>query len=62
MSSEQYKMVIECVNFYHAKELEDGSLEIRIDVPARFGNLWKAKLSELTTTDTEIHEYRDIES
>ncbi|MBD3675216.1 MAG: hypothetical protein HUJ26_16990 [Planctomycetaceae bacterium] len=52
-----YGMIDECTDLYIAKENDDGSLTITIEVPRRFANLWLVKLSELTVNDQEIAEY-----
>ena len=54
---EQFSMVEECVNSYHAKRQADGSLDIAISVPRRFAGLWLVKLSELRATEEDIREY-----
>jgi hypothetical protein len=51
------KMVVECVDRYHVSERSDGRTEINIVVPERFSNLWKVRLSELTTTKDQIDEF-----
>jgi hypothetical protein len=52
-----YSMVQECVSRYEVKEGPAGSVHIVIDVPPRFADLWRVKLSELRATDSEIAEY-----
>lgn len=56
-TEEKYSMVQECTDRYRAKRSEAGDLEISIQVPRRFADLWLVKLSALQTTDAEIAEY-----
>jgi hypothetical protein len=55
MAKESIRMVQECVDLYHAETNSNGSLSIRIECSARFADLWLTKLSELRTTEAEIH-------
>lgn len=57
MSDERYSMVQECTDSYVVDERDDGSIVITIQIPRRFGLLWRIKLSDLRTTDAEIKEH-----
>ena len=50
-------MVGECTDSYQTRDRPDGGLEIVIQVPRRFRDLWLVKLTDLTVTDDEIAEY-----
>jgi len=56
-SGERYSMVQECTDRYQAQKSEAGDLQITIQVPRQFADLWLVKLSSLQTTDAEIAEY-----
>ena len=53
----KYSMVQECTDSYTAVDTENRGVEIRIEVPERFRELWLSKLSSLQTTDEEIAEF-----
>jgi hypothetical protein len=54
---DQFSMVRECVSHYKATDLPDGGVEIVLEIPKRFRNLWQVKLSELMTNQVEIDQY-----
>lgn len=58
-ANEQFdiNMVQECVSSYVANRLEDGSVRITIDIPQRFSDLWLVKLSDLTTSSSQIRDF-----
>ena len=55
-----YSMVQECTDHYEAQTQPDGSLQVNLRVPARYRDLWLARLSALRTTDAEIQEYEGL--
>lgn len=57
MNTEEFSMVQECASSYVVKKHPDGSITISIEVPKRFADLWKVRLSELRTNMKEINEY-----
>jgi hypothetical protein len=61
MKQEQFEMVIECTDSYHAELLEDGRTKITIVIPKGFRWLWLSKLGELRTTMEEITHYRSYD-
>jgi hypothetical protein len=52
----RFLMVLECVDRYEVRQRPDGGAQIVIEVPQRFANLWKLKLSELRASGLEIDE------
>lgn len=54
MIDDPISMVQECVSTYAVNEKKDGSIEITIDIPKRFANLWICRLSNLRTSMEEI--------
>ena len=62
MADEDIRMVQECVSLYAVHEQEDGSINITIEIPKIFSNLWLVRLSELRTTKDEIESHKSTES
>ena len=58
-NDEPFSMVIEACDSYEAREQPDGSLQITIQVPRRFANLWLVKLNGLEATLAEVGELAD---
>jgi hypothetical protein len=57
MDTDRRKMLQECTDKYQVRERTDGGIEIHIEVPRPFRDLWIVRLSDLTTTDLEIEQY-----
>lgn len=51
-------MVQECVDSYRVEDLAGGAVRITIEIPARFRDLWLARLSELRASDSELAAFR----
>lgn len=58
---EKYSMIEEFTDSYVVKDKPDKSIEISIQIPARFKYLWLFRLSELKANDKEIKEYEEYD-
>lgn len=59
MDEQTFSLVQECTNQYSVENLSEAEVEIRIQIPKKFKFLWLIKLSELSTDEKEIKEYKD---
>jgi hypothetical protein len=57
MPHEPVQMISECADSYNAIDLPDGRIQILINIPRRFRDLWLVKLNDLMASDEELHEY-----
>ena len=56
---EPFSMVIEACDSFEARPLDQGGVEVRIVIPARFADLWLIKLSGLRGTLAELRPLTD---
>jgi hypothetical protein len=57
MKGEEYPLVDECSEKYEVTRLPDGGIRIEIRVSRRFADPWRARLEQLTTTNSEIRAF-----
>jgi hypothetical protein len=61
-SNQKYLLIEELVDRYEFFRLADGRALVLLEIPAEFAALWLKKLNTLYASDSEIQEWRNVES
>ena len=54
-------MVEECTDSYRVQDRGENGIQVVIEIPSRFADIWLVKLSSLQTNEDELAEYDEPE-
>ena len=58
---EMFSMVEECTDSYRVQDRGENGIQVVIEIPSRFADIWLVKLSSLQTNEDELAEYDEPE-